>query len=283
MWLCIKWRSSNTRLFWPPSSPQPSRRRYQTVQFPGPQPTVCVLWQSRSLTTHPVSVELSSFDWLQSTVTNFWHVGSKHWLLSESNHQLLRSCVLIKPNTSCWLHVEDYLTDFHNCILFAAFYQLSIVPSLLSLVSAFYAECLSKKIQFNAHIWTKSKFLGMSIGVHNIGQGTQITASYTPKSEFLHIVQSQLQVDVIIFCSSGFRLCVVFGARWTLHPHLPQRIWQVCVCVFRVFICVILPLLNYHQCDMLTLSPSVQVDSDCAVGGAGWGVQHLLLQVGLQR
>uniref|UniRef100_A0A8C7I5P9 Oxysterol-binding protein n=1 Tax=Oncorhynchus kisutch TaxID=8019 RepID=A0A8C7I5P9_ONCKI len=38
-------------------------------------------------------------------------------------------------------------------------------------ISAFYAECLSKKIQFNAHIWTKSKFLGMSIGVHNIGQG----------------------------------------------------------------------------------------------------------------
>uniref|UniRef100_A0A3Q2XNT6 Oxysterol-binding protein n=1 Tax=Hippocampus comes TaxID=109280 RepID=A0A3Q2XNT6_HIPCM len=38
-------------------------------------------------------------------------------------------------------------------------------------ISAFYAECLSKKIQFNAHIWTKSKFLGMSIGVYNIGQG----------------------------------------------------------------------------------------------------------------
>uniref|UniRef100_A0A8D2D4P4 Oxysterol-binding protein n=1 Tax=Sciurus vulgaris TaxID=55149 RepID=A0A8D2D4P4_SCIVU len=28
-----------------------------------------------------------------------------------------------------------------------------------------------QKIQFNAHIWTKSKFLGMSIGVHTIGQG----------------------------------------------------------------------------------------------------------------
>ncbi|XP_023674650.1 oxysterol-binding protein-related protein 9-like isoform X1 [Paramormyrops kingsleyae] len=38
-------------------------------------------------------------------------------------------------------------------------------------ISAFYAECINKKIQFNAHIWTKSKFLGMSVGVHNIGQG----------------------------------------------------------------------------------------------------------------
>jgi len=38
-------------------------------------------------------------------------------------------------------------------------------------VSAFYAEHANKKIQFNGHIWTKSKFLGLSIGVHNIGLG----------------------------------------------------------------------------------------------------------------
>lgn len=38
-------------------------------------------------------------------------------------------------------------------------------------ISAFYAECFIKKIQFCAHIWTKSKFLRMSIGVHNTGQG----------------------------------------------------------------------------------------------------------------
>nr|CAB3264585.1 oxysterol-binding protein-related protein 9 [Phallusia mammillata] len=38
-------------------------------------------------------------------------------------------------------------------------------------ISAFYAEHKDKKVQFNGHIWTKSKFLGLSIGVHNIGQG----------------------------------------------------------------------------------------------------------------
>ena len=38
-------------------------------------------------------------------------------------------------------------------------------------VSAFYAENVQKKIQINAHIYTKSKFLGLAIGVHNIGQG----------------------------------------------------------------------------------------------------------------
>ncbi|XP_072505536.1 oxysterol-binding protein-related protein 9 isoform X5 [Notamacropus eugenii] len=53
-----------------------------------------------------------------------------------------------------------------NCVAFVA-EQVSHHPP----ISAFYAECFNKRIQFNAHIWTKSKFLGMSIGVHNIGQG----------------------------------------------------------------------------------------------------------------
>jgi len=38
-------------------------------------------------------------------------------------------------------------------------------------ISAFYAECPSKNISMNTHIWTKSKFYGMSIGVINIGEG----------------------------------------------------------------------------------------------------------------
>jgi len=39
-------------------------------------------------------------------------------------------------------------------------------------VSAFYAEHIKKKISVNAHIYTKSSFLGMSVAVHNIGEGT---------------------------------------------------------------------------------------------------------------
>ncbi|KAI8117469.1 hypothetical protein FF38_13358 [Lucilia cuprina] len=38
-------------------------------------------------------------------------------------------------------------------------------------ISAFYAEHFNKKITFSAHVWTKSKFLGLSVGVHNIGEG----------------------------------------------------------------------------------------------------------------
>ncbi|XP_074604692.1 oxysterol-binding protein-related protein 9 isoform X2 [Brevipalpus obovatus] len=39
-------------------------------------------------------------------------------------------------------------------------------------ISAFYAENADKKIMCAAHIYTKSKFLGLSIGVHMIGQGS---------------------------------------------------------------------------------------------------------------
>jgi len=37
-------------------------------------------------------------------------------------------------------------------------------------VSAFYAEHPNNKITVDGYIWTKSKFLGLSIGVHMIGQ-----------------------------------------------------------------------------------------------------------------
>ncbi|XP_034279135.1 oxysterol-binding protein-related protein 11 isoform X4 [Pantherophis guttatus] len=39
-------------------------------------------------------------------------------------------------------------------------------------VSGFYAECVERKMCVNAHVWTKSKFLGMSIGVTMVGEGT---------------------------------------------------------------------------------------------------------------
>jgi len=38
-------------------------------------------------------------------------------------------------------------------------------------ITAFYCEHVKKRIAVNAHIYTKSSFLGMSVAVHNIGQG----------------------------------------------------------------------------------------------------------------
>ena len=44
------------------------------------------------------------------------------------------------------------------------FFQVSHHPP----VSAFYAEHPNKKVSLNAHIWTKSSFLGLSIGTCGI-------------------------------------------------------------------------------------------------------------------
>ncbi|XP_062862095.1 oxysterol-binding protein-related protein 11 isoform X2 [Trichomycterus rosablanca] len=38
-------------------------------------------------------------------------------------------------------------------------------------VSGFYAECPERQMCVNTHVWTKSKFMGMSIGVSMIGEG----------------------------------------------------------------------------------------------------------------
>ncbi|GLV39794.1 uncharacterized protein CBL_08140 [Carabus blaptoides fortunei] len=45
-------------------------------------------------------------------------------------------------------------------------------------ISAFYAEHYNKKICFNAHVYTKSKFLGLSVCVYNIGQGVVSVLDY---------------------------------------------------------------------------------------------------------
>ncbi|XP_035245301.1 oxysterol-binding protein-related protein 10 [Anguilla anguilla] len=38
-------------------------------------------------------------------------------------------------------------------------------------VSGFYCECQERRMCVNAHVWTKSKFMGMSIGVSMVGEG----------------------------------------------------------------------------------------------------------------
>lgn len=159
------------------------RRLYQKVQFHCVQPIVWALWQSRSLTTHPVSIG------------SFWDV-----LWQKQSHMFSSASVLNQVKS--WTDLISVINKLLS--------EMCIFP-VSSAVSAFYAECLSKKIQFNAHIWTKSKFLGMSIGVHNIGQGIQITAS-NMSTHFSHN---------FIIMTSFCRMCVMFGAWWALHRHLP--------------------------------------------------------------
>lgn len=165
----------------------------------------------------------------------------------------------------------------HICIvcllawIFSANIWLS--PAAPSAVSAFYAECLDKKIQFNAHIWTKSKFLGMSIGVHNIGQGKPHSRRLDPPSspEFQYVNDppaAPLQVACHVWNTTSITSSPspMATAGWSRRSAL---LWShISMC--RPLIPTVL------DC------PPVQVDSDGAVGGAGRRVQHLLLQVGLQ-
>ncbi|XP_069498308.1 oxysterol-binding protein-related protein 9 isoform X3 [Ambystoma mexicanum] len=91
-------------------------------------------------------------------------------------------------------------------------------------ISAFYAECYNKRIQFNAHIWTKSKFLGMSIGVHNIGQGCVTCLDYDEHyilnfpngygRSILTVPWIELGGECNINCSkTGYSACINFHTK----------------------------------------------------------------------
>lgn len=46
------------------------------------------------------------------------------------------------------------------------------------LVASFYAECPAKHVQIDGCLWTRSKFLGLSVGVHMIGDATLTLLDY---------------------------------------------------------------------------------------------------------
>ena len=51
-------------------------------------------------------------------------------------------------------------------------------------MSAFYAECPDKRICANYSVWTKSKFLGISVGVDMVGVGTVHLLEHGEKYHF---------------------------------------------------------------------------------------------------
>lgn len=48
-------------------------------------------------------------------------------------------------------------------------------------VSGFYCECRERRMCVNAHVWTKSKFMGMSIGVSMVGEGNSELKVLSPR------------------------------------------------------------------------------------------------------
>ena len=118
-------------------------------------------------------------------------------------------------------------------------------------ISAFYAENKSKSIQFTAHIWTKSKFLGMSIGVENEGFGLLGRASnlerFSNFSELLDLDETytinfpsgycrsiltvpwvELGGECQIKSSTGFRADVKFHTK----PMFGGKLHRVTACAF---------------------------------------------------
>lgn len=105
-----------------------------------------------------------------------------HWDLAEDRNGPAEDTVVDGPVPWCKRNqltfvaeqVSHHPPSKHNFVL-TMIYCL-IIKFLL--VSAFYAEHVNKRISFNAHVYTKSKFLGLSICVYNIGQGIVSVSIY---------------------------------------------------------------------------------------------------------
>lgn len=91
---------------------------------------------------------------------------SQQMNVSESNDKNMERTYSTE-STSSVSDIEKFSNQLpEDSLLFVA-EQVSHHPP----VSAFYAENRKKLISCCAHIYTKSKYLGLSVGVHNIGQG----------------------------------------------------------------------------------------------------------------
>ncbi|KAM8826862.1 oxysterol-binding protein-related protein 10-like isoform 2-T2 [Synchiropus picturatus] len=91
-------------------------------------------------------------------------------------------------------------------------------------VSAFYCECKERKMCINAHIWTKSKFMGVSVGVSMVGEGVLYLAEHDEKYVFtlpcayarsiLAVPWVELGGKVSVSCAqSGYSAAVTFHTK----------------------------------------------------------------------
>ena len=71
-------------------------------------------------------------------------------------------------------------------------------------VSGFYCECRERKMCVNTHVWTKSKFMGMSVGVSMVGEG---------EGECATVLYTHVTIDTVPNITLSMRL----GDGSTLH------------------------------------------------------------------
>ncbi|XP_072139635.1 oxysterol-binding protein-related protein 10 isoform X2 [Mobula birostris] len=110
------------------------------------------------------------------------------------------------------------LTEFYKMRFTAE--QISHHPP----VSGFYCECKERKMCVNAHVWTKSKFMGMSIGVTMVGEGVLYLGEHDEEYVFtlpcayarsiLTVPWVELGGKVNINCTkSGYSAAVTFHTK----------------------------------------------------------------------
>ncbi|XP_076158294.1 oxysterol-binding protein-related protein 10 [Alosa pseudoharengus] len=91
-------------------------------------------------------------------------------------------------------------------------------------VSGFYCECPEKRMCVSAHVWTKSKFMGMSVGVSMLGEGTLCLLEHDEEYVFtlpcayarsiLTVPWVELGGKVSISCAkSGYSATVTFHTK----------------------------------------------------------------------
>ncbi|XP_041758889.1 oxysterol-binding protein-related protein 10 isoform X2 [Coregonus clupeaformis] len=91
-------------------------------------------------------------------------------------------------------------------------------------VSGFYCECPERRMCVSAHVWTRSKFMGMSIGVSMIGEGTLCLLEHDEEYVFtlpcayarsiLTVPWVELGGKVTISCAkSGYSATVTFHTK----------------------------------------------------------------------
>lgn len=100
-----------------------------------------------------------------------FHAGRKSSVAKKPYNPIIGETFRCRWNVPRCADEEDVVSDgpypgSHKSQLTFLAEQVSHHPP----VSAFYAEHPSKNVYLNGHIWTKSKFLGLSIAVHNVGQ-----------------------------------------------------------------------------------------------------------------
>lgn len=118
---------------------------------------------------NPVLGEVFKCSW---DIPGYVDVSKKNGT-SVSSHEVSSSPPPSMQNTAEGENAKN-VTSQHNDSHYVSPANLTFIAEQVSHhppVSAFYAEHAAKRIQCTGHIYTKSAFLGLSIGVHNIGRG----------------------------------------------------------------------------------------------------------------